>query len=189
MDYLLGLAFGALSVLFAVWIAITVTRYSHFLRLASSSLLTWRPPRPWFFNLCLGIGFFMVVMTIVSAFVLRRPPLHIVAQALMAVFYTAVFPLGFRIQRGFYATGIWSERGFIPYRRIRWLGWKERPDILLALRTDRGVFGQGYSFLRVPGKYYGQARRILRDRIKDRSLSLETSVLGLDTKASTGERV
>jgi hypothetical protein len=130
----------------------------------------------------------MVFLTVMSAVALHRPLLVIVAQALMAVFYTIVFPLTFKIQKGFYATGIWAERGFVPYRSIRWLGWKESPQLTLALKAD-GRLGQRYAFLRVPGDYYGQARRILADRIKEDSLTFETSVLGLDPDAPTQERV
>lgn len=188
MDRLLGIVFAGLAVLFTVWIFSTLAHYIQYRRLAPSSLLSWQSPRPWFFNLCLGIGFFMVVMTGLNALALERPPLHTVAQGLMAVFYTVVFPLRFRIRRGFYASGIWAEAGFVPYDAIRWLGWRETPEIVLALRTERRL-GQSYTFLRVPGEAYGQARRILADRIDDASLSLETSVLGLDTTTSTQERV
>ena len=188
MDRLLGFVFAGLTVLFTVWTVSTLARYVRYRRLASSALLSWPSPRPWFFNLCLGIGFFMVVMTGYSAFILDRPPLHTVAQGLMVIFYTVVFPLGYRIRRGFYASGIWAEGGFVPYDTIRWLGWRETPEIVLALRTKRR-FGQSYKFLRVPGKAYGAARRILADRIDDASLSPETSVLGLGTATSTQERV
>jgi hypothetical protein len=128
-------------------------------------------------------------MTFLSGFVLDRPPLHTVAQGLMAVFYTVVFPLSFRIRKGFYATGILAERGFLPYQKIRWLGWKKGQEIVLALRREDRFLRQTDDFLRVPGNYYGQARRILADRIKDQSLAPETSVLGLEGDAPAQERV
>lgn len=188
-DGLLGLAFAALTVIFTVWILLLTVKYLRFRSVASGSLLSWESPRPWFFSLCLGIGFFMVIMTFLSGFVLSRPPVHTLAQALMAVFYTVVFPLSFRIRKGFYATGIWAERGFFPYQKIRWLGWKEGQEIVLALRGEDRFLRDGYDFLRVPGDYYGQARRILADRIKDQSLAPKTSVLGLESDASAQERV
>jgi hypothetical protein len=189
MDRALSITFAALAVLFSVWIAIVLVRYVQFRKVSNTAVLSWMLPRPWYYNLCLGIGFFTVFLTGLSAFVLHRPPLVVTAQALMAIFYTVVFPLMFRIHRGFYATGIWAERGFVPYRSIRWLGWKEKPELTLALRAERRFFGQKYAFLRVPGDYYGQARRILADSIKDHSLSFETSVLGLDPNVPTQERV
>lgn len=188
-DGLLGLAFAGLTVVFTAWILLLTVKYLRFRSLAPGSVLSWESPRPWFFGLCLGIGFFMVAMTFLSGFVLDRPPLHTVAQGLMAVFYTVVFPLSFRIRKGFYATGIWAERGFLPYHKIRWLGWREGKEIVLALRGEDRFLRQTDDFLRVPGNYYGQARRILADRIKDQSLAPKTSVLGLEGDASAQERV
>ena len=184
----LSLLFSALAVLFAVWNALLITRYVRYRQVARDTVISWQIPRPWYFNLCLGIGFFMVVLTGLSAFVLHRPMLIVFAEGLMAVFYTVVFPLSFRIRRGFYRSGIWTERDFVPYPRIRWLGWKEAPQIVLAMRAQ-GRFRERYAFLRVPGDYFGQARRILADSIDEHSLSVETSILGLETEASTQERV
>jgi hypothetical protein len=188
MDRTLGITFAALAVLFSIWITISLIKFSQFKNVAKHAVLTWASPRPWYYNLCVGIGFFMVFLTVMSIFALNRPLLVIVAEALMAIFYTVVFPLIFKIKKGFYASGIWTERSFVPYRSIRWLGWKETPQVTLALKVDRR-FGQKYAFLRVPGEYYGQVRRILADRIKQDSLALETSVLGLDPSAPTEERV
>ena len=185
----LGLAFAALTVIFTAWILLLTVKYLRFRSVASDSILSWESPRPWYFGLCLGIGFFMVAMTLLNGFVLDRPPLHTVAQGLMAVFYTVVFPLSFRIKKGFYATGIWAERGFLRYQEIRWLGWKEGQEVTLALKAEDRFLRQSYDFLRVPGNYYGQARRILADRIKDQSLAPKTSVLGLEGDTSAQERV
>lgn len=189
MDDALGLTFLGLAILFSIWIVFTLVSYLHYKKIAKDVVLSWAPRRPWYYNLCLGIGFFMILLTGLSAFVLHRPPLVVFAQGLMALFYTLIFPLIFRIRRGFYTTGIWAERGFVPYRSIRWLGWKESPEIVLALRAEGHFRRQRYAFLRVPGDYYGQARRILADSIEEKALSLETSVLGLDPNASTQERV
>jgi len=57
------------------------------------------------------------------------------------------------------------------------------------LRGEDRFLRQSYDFLRVPGDYYGQARRILADRIKDQSLDPQTSVLGLEADSSAQERV
>jgi hypothetical protein len=188
MDRALSITFVALAVFFGIWITITLVKFFQFKKVSKEAVLTWAPPRPWYYRLCVGIGLFMVFLTVMSIFASHRPLLVIAAQALMAVFYTVVFPLIFKIRRGFYSSGIWAERGFIPYRSIRWLGWKETPQVTLALKAD-GRFGLKYAFLRVPGDYYGQVRRILADRIKEDSLTLETSVLGLDPNAPTEERV
>ena len=182
MDALLGMASLGLGVLFACWIWITAARYLKYRKIVQGTLLTWEPPRPWFFGMCLGIGFFMVVLTSVSHFLLHRPALHVVSQGLMALFYTVFFPLGFRIRKGFYRDGIWSERSFVPYRDIRWVGWKEKPLITLAMRMDDHFLRPSDAFLMVPGNHYGEARRILADRIQEGSLVTHESVLGLETR-------
>ncbi|HXV64406.1 MAG TPA: hypothetical protein VEK15_27150 [Vicinamibacteria bacterium] len=189
MDNILGLSFVALSALFTVWNGIYLVRYVTYRRIASRAELTWLPKRPWFFNLCLGIGFFLMVMTFITIFVLRRPPLSIIAQGLMAIFYTVLFPLSFRIRRGLYASGIWTEQGFVAFDKIRSLSWLERPEIVLMVKTEP-PFGYGYARLRVPGEFYGQARRILARHIDDNTLSVEKSILGLrDSEASAQEQI
>jgi len=179
MNSVLNLTFVGLTLLFTVWNLVTLSRYVRYRRLASTSELTWSPKRPWFYNLCLGIGFFMVTMTALSLFVLDRPVLATVAQALMALYYTVVFPLSFRIRRGFYKKGIWLERGFVPYAKVRRITWREHPELLLVVMTDTAVLGQVYTRLQVPGERYGEARRILAGHIEDRSLRIEKSILGL----------
>jgi hypothetical protein len=188
MDRLLTLLFLGMALLFGVWILSSLVRYAQFRRLSSQRLVVWETPRPWFFGLCLGIGFFMVVLTVMSAFLLRRPPLFVVAQGLMAVFYTVVFPLRFRILKGFYQSGIWAEQGFVAYRDIRWLGWQEKPEITLAFRRQERLLGSGDAFLRVPGVHYGAARRVINERLEDRSLRVEQSVLGLEASEMANRR-
>ena len=192
MDQVLGLAFAALAVLFAVWNTVTLAGYFYYRQLAPSAELVWNPVKPWFYNMCLGIGFFMMTMSAVSIFLLERPWLTNLSQVLMAIYYTIAFPLSFRVKRGFYGKGIWSERGFVPYERVRWLGWKEKPHVVLALRTEASLLRPAYAFLKVPGEFYGQARRILASHVDDASLSIEQGVLGLndaEAPAQAQERV
>lgn len=190
MDKALDLSFAALTALFTVWNAIYIFRLFSYRRLQSTGELTWYPERPWFYGMCLGIGLFMTSLTLVSIFVLSRPLLSVVAQALMAIYYAVLFPLSFRIQRGFFQSGIWTEAGFVPYGRVRALNWIERPEIVLVLRSDGGPFRPSYARLRVPGDRYGQARRILASHIDDRSLSVEKSILGLsDAETPAQEQV
>ncbi len=179
MENVLGLAFVSLGALFTVWNAVGLSRYLKFRRVARSAELTWAVPRPWFYGMCLGIGFFMVSLTVLSIFVLRRPLLATLAQALMALYYTVVFPLTLRIQRGFYRTGIWLDRGFVPYKAVRRLNWRETPEILLMVDSDHSWLGEGHQSLKVPGERFGEARRILASHIEDQTLSVETHILGL----------
>ena len=190
MFSVLDLTFVGLTVLFGVWNAFFLVRYARYRRLAPTAELTWRLRRPWFYNTCIGIGFFMVSMTVLSLFVLDRPILSSVAQGLMAIFYTIAFPLSFQIQRGFYKSGIWSDRTFVPYAKVRRLGWREQPDIVLVVTKETELTGQGYARLQVPGERYGEARRILASHIEDQSLSIEPGILGLaDSDMPSQERV
>jgi hypothetical protein len=192
MDDLLALSFVALALVFAIWNTIAIVQQLAYRRIRPSAELTWLPDRPWFYNLCLGIGFFMVSLTAISIFLLERPLMTEVAQALMAIYYTIFFPLSFRIRRGLYATGIWTEGGFVPYSRIRALDWIEKPSVVLVAKTDGvfNAFNEGYRRLPVPGELFGQARRVLASHIEDHSLTVRKSVLGLtDTETPAQEQV
>ncbi len=179
MSSVLDLTFIGLAGLFTVWNVFFLARYARYRRLMPTAELTWRLSRPWFYNMCIGIGFFMVSMTALSLFVLDRPILSSVAQGLMAIYYTIAFPLSFQIQRGFYQSGIWFDRSFVPYTKVRRLGWREQPDIVLIVTKETGLMEQDYARLRVPKEHYGEARRILASHIDDQSLSVETGILGL----------
>lgn len=179
MNHLLNVAFFALSVLFAIWNAVAASRYLTYRRVAASAELTWATRLPWFYNVSLGIGFFLLGMTLVSVLVLRSPPLAVLAQALMAAYYTVSFPLSLGVRRGFYRSGIWTEQGFVPYRRVRSLSWLERPDTVLVVQTEGGALRQGYARLRVPGELRGEARRVLASHAEDGSIEADRGVLGL----------
>lgn len=190
MDELLALSFIALAALFAIWNSVSLWQYLAYRRIRSSAELTWLQPRPWFYNMCLGIGFFTVSLTAISIFLLHRPLLTVVAQALMALYYTVLFPLSFQIRRGLYSGGIWAESGFVPYSRVRGLNWIEKPQVVLVVRTEGGATGAGYARLVVPGELFGQARRILAGHIEDHSLSVNESILGLsDSETPAQEQV
>ena len=178
MFTILDVAFVGLAALFTIWNAAALVRLVLYRRVASTAELTWRVEKPWFFNMCLGIGFFMVSMTALSVFVLERPALATVAQALMAIYYAVLFPLSFRIRRGFYKSGIWFERAFVPYGKLRRVSWREKPQLVLVA-TKHTLLGEGGARLPVPGDRYGEARRILASHIEDQSLNIEQGILGL----------
>ena len=189
MYSVLDLSFIGLTVLFTAWNTITLARLWSYRRLAGTAELTWSVSKPWFYNLCIGIGFFMVSLTVLSLVVLNRPLLSTLAQALMAVYYTVLFPLSFRIRRGFYQSGIWFERAFVPYSRINRLSWRDSPEITLFVTTSTPL-GEGGARLRVSGERYGEARRILASHVADRSLSIADGMLGLsDVERPAQEQV
>jgi hypothetical protein len=190
MDDLLGLSFVALTLLFAIWNTASLYQYLAYRRVAPTAELTWPPAKPWFYNLCLGMGFFMVSLTAIMIFFLDRPALTVVAQGLMALYYTVLFPLSFQIRRGLYGSGLWTESGFVPYSRVRTLNWRDEPQIVLVVTMEGGLGRTGYARLVVPGELYGQARKILAGHIEDRSLTVGKSILGLsDSESPAQEQV
>ena len=187
MDDLLGISFIALAALFAIWNSVSLFQYLTYRRIAATAELTWPPAKPWFYNLCLLIGFFMVSLTVISLFQRDRPSLTVAAQALMSLYYTVLFPLSFQIRRGLYTGGIWAEGGFVLYSRVRALSWIEKEELVLVVRTESRLVGGGYARLIVPGELYGQARRILAGHIEDHSLTVKTSILGLSEAESPAQ--
>ena len=41
------------------------------------------------------------------------------------------------IARGFYADGIWADGGFMPYRQIGAISWREGKDVTLLVTARR----------------------------------------------------
>jgi hypothetical protein len=83
-------------------------------------------------------------------------------ETMMLVYYAYAVPLSLKIGRGFYEDGIWADAGFIPYSRIGGLTWREGEQLTLVLIYRMRAFARR---LVVPEKYYGAARRLLRDKI------------------------
>jgi len=148
-----------------------------FLRRRSSALLTWRGPRPRYYGLQLALG---VVLGLLLAFDLLRlmrvpPPLRsrfapqVFGVGMMFLYYGYLVPLSRRIGRGFYADGIWSETGFVPYWRIGAVSWREGEEIALVIVSRLRNLARR---LIVPGVHYGAARRLLREKIGAHDIQL-----------------
>ena len=82
-------------------------------------------------------------------------------------------------RRGFYAEGIWSDTGFIPYNEVGGLSWREGEHSvsLIVISRLRNLARR----LAVPPEHYGAARRLLRDKIGDHEIHF--SGVGLDLEA------
>jgi hypothetical protein len=78
-------------------------------------------------------------------------------------------PLSRRIGRGFYADGIWSESGFVPYWKIGAVAWREGEEIALVIVSRLRNLARR---LIVPGAHYAAARRLLRDKIAAHDIQL-----------------
>lgn len=148
-----------------------------FLRRRSSALLTWRGPRPRYYGLQLALGVVLGVLLMFDIIRLMRaaPALRprfapqVFGVGMMFLYYGYLVPLSRRIGRGFYADGIWSESGFVPYWKIGAVSWREGEEIgLIIVSRLRNLARR----LVVPGVHYGAARRLLREKIAAHDIQL-----------------
>ena len=148
-----------------------------FLRRRSSALLTWRGPRPRYYGLQLALG---VILGVLLAYhvlnVMRSAPQmrgrflpQVFGISMMFVYYGYLVPLSRRIGLGFYADGIWSETGFVPYWRIGAVSWREGEEVALVIVSRLRNLARR---LVVPGVHYGAARRLLREKIAAHDIQL-----------------
>ena len=148
-----------------------------FLRRRSSALLIWRGPKPRYYGLQLALGVVLGVLLIYHIVnVMRLAPEvrgryapQVFGIGMMFVYYGYVVPLSRRIGRGFYADGIWSETGFIPYWKIGAVSWREGEEVALVIVSRLRSLARR---LVVPGVHYGAARRLLREKIAAHDIQL-----------------
>ena len=156
---------GFLFVLGAGFLVVNVRiffQYFRFTRLRSSALLTWAPARPPLYRLFLWVGALLGVLIVYKIAVLRLHPKFVFGETMMLVYYVYALPASLKIGRGFYEDGIWTDTGFMPYSRVGGLTWREGNPITLVLLHRWRSFARRLS---VPQPYYGEARRVLRDKI------------------------
>jgi hypothetical protein len=130
--------------------------------LQASALLTWPGPRPPLYRLFLWVGAVLAIVIFYKLAVLKLHPQFVFGETMMLVYYVYAMPLGLKIRRGFYADGIWTESGFMPYSAIGGLTWREGPPVRLVLLYRWRSFAR---HVIVPEPLYGEARRVLRDKI------------------------
>ena len=150
-------------------------QFIRFLQIRSSALLTWPRPKPQFYGLLLTIGGVLVILIVLKLVWLKQ---QIFGEMMMLVYYAGALPLSMRISRGFYQDGIWAESGFVPYSRIGGLSWREEEQVTLVLIHRMRTFAQS---LVVPTRYYGAARRLLRDKIASHDIHFTGKSLDLGT--------
>jgi hypothetical protein len=151
-----------------------------FRRRSRHAELTWEGAKPKFYGFMLGLGVVLGLMLAFKIFVQRRPPDQLFGEAMMFVYYGYAFPLSARISRGFYRDGVWSDSGFMRWAQISAVSWKEDGGITLVLISH---FRNIARRLQVPGHLYGQARRVLRDMIRDHALHIGGSGLDLGSRS------
>ena len=151
-------------------------QYYKFTRLRKSALLTWAGPRPPFYRLFLWVGAVLAILIFYKLAVLRQHPKFVFGETMMLVYYVYALPLATKIGRGFYEDGVWTEGGYIPYANIGGLTWREGTETTLVLLYRWRSFARK---LVVPELYYGQARRLLRDKIAAHDIHFTGKTLDL----------
>lgn len=177
------MAFPRLLLLFGVGFLLADARalYLHvqYWRRRRRALIIWPGRRPPFFGLQLGIAAALGLLLVYNVFFRLPPPETLFGEAMMFVYYAYGVPMSARIQRGFYREGVWSDRGFVSYRGIGGIAWREGKEPVLLLAAGGG--GTARSLL-VPGHHYGAVRRLLRDLIADHTIRLSGHGLDLGVK-------
>ena len=144
--------------------------------LQRSALVTWAGPRPPLYRLFLWVGAVLAIVIFYKLAVLKLHPRFVFGETMMLVYYVYAMPLAQKIRRGLYADGVWTESGFMPYSAIGGLTWREGPPIRLVLLYRWRTFARR---LIVPEPYYGQARRVLRDKIATHDIHFTGKTLDL----------
>ena len=81
-----------------------------------------------------------------------------------------------RIGRGFYQDGVWLDSGFLPYAAIGGLTWREEPRADAGRAAAHEAAGARWSSRR---EHYGEARRLLRDKIRGHDIHFTGKALDL----------
>jgi hypothetical protein len=140
-----------------------------FFRRRSSAVLIWRGSKPRYYGLQLALGVVLGLLLFYDMIVLHRPAAQLFGVGMMFLYYGYLMPLSVRIGRGFYADGIWSENGFVPYWKIGAVSWREGEEIALVIVSRLKKLARR---LIVPGSHYAAARRLLRDKIEAHDIQL-----------------
>ena len=181
-----GFAWAAPRVLFVLGIGFLGANLKvaadlfRYYRRKQSALLTWRSPRPRYFrfNMLLAITLGLLL----AAKLVRQQADEAFGEAMMFVYYGCVFPLSMRISRGFYTDGVWSDGGFLRWAQISAVSWRDEGRVTLILISH---FRSMARRLEVPAHLYGEARRVLRDKIQDHAIHIGGAGLNLGSRDET----
>jgi hypothetical protein len=150
-----------------------------FQRRKRSALLTWQGPKPKSYGFSLALGVALGLLIGWKFFLLGWSPNQLFGEAMMFVYYGYTFPLSTRIARGFYRDGVWADSGFMRWAQISAVSWKESDRITLVLVSHLRNIAR---HLEIPAPLYGQARRLLRDRIKAHDIRIGGTGLDLGSR-------
>jgi hypothetical protein len=144
-----------------------------------TALLVWENPKPRFYGFSLFLGVVLGLLFAFKLFVQHRPPATLFGEAMMFVYYGYTVPLSTKISRGFYRDGIWSDSGFMRWNQISAVSWKEDGEVTLVLISHLKSIAR---HLQVPGPLYGQARRLLRDKVAAHDIHIGGAGLDLGSR-------
>ena len=172
LSQLFGIGFLAAN-LWVVWQLLAYRRRRR------TALLVWEAEKPRYYGLNLALGALFGALLALDVFVLRRPVDQIFGELMMCAYYGYAFPMSTRIARGFYGEGVWSDSGFMPWSQISAVSWKDDEVVTLILISHGNSLARR---LDVPGPQYGEARRVLLDRIKAHDIHMGGGGLNLGTR-------
>ena len=158
-----------------------LAQFLRFLRLRSTSLVTWPGHRPPHYGFLLALGVVMGGLVFFKLVLQQRPLTSVFGEAMMFLYYAYLLPFSMRIKRGLYEDGIWADSGFVPYSVIGGLSWREEKEVtLVIIYRLRSLVRR----LVVPHAHYGEVRRLLRDKIAahDIHFTLKSLDLGGDER-------
>jgi hypothetical protein len=148
----------------------------------ASALLVWETPKPRFYNwsrlLAVVLG-----LLLLAKLIQRQPPNRIFGEAMMLVYYALALPMSTRISRGFYRDGVWADSGFMRWAQISAVSWKEEGTAVSLVLISR--LKSMARRLEVPGDLYGQARKVLREKVKAHDIQFGGAGLDLGTRDET----
>jgi hypothetical protein len=147
-------------------------------RRRQKALLTWQGQRPAYYQLNILLA--VTLGLLLAAKLVRKEPDRAFGEAMMFVYYGCLFPLSTRIARGFYGDGVWSDSGFMRWAQISAISWKEEGRVTLILISH---FRNIARRLEVPGDLYGQARKVLQEKVREHALRIGGSGLDLGSRA------
>lgn len=145
----------------------------------SAAILTWQNPKPPLYGFSLGLGVVLGVLLAFKLLVQHRSFDQLFGETMMFVYYGYSLPLSTRIARGFYRDGVWSDTGFMAWKQISAVSWREEGAVTLILISRLRHIARR---LHVPGDLYGQARRLLRDKVKAHDIHIGGTGLDLGAR-------
>jgi hypothetical protein len=145
----------------------------------ASALLVWDAPKPRFYRWSLLLAVVLGLL-VAAKLVQRQPADRVFGEVMMLVYYGLALPMSTRISRGFYRDGVWSDSGFMRWAHISAVSWNEEGTAVTLVLISR--LKNMARRLDVPGNLYGEARKLLRDKVKAHDIHFGGAGLDLGSR-------